>query len=159
MSPYVSRIRSLVGPQLLLLPAVTAVIRGDDGSQDILLARNQGSAMWSLVGGGVEPGEDPADALRREVYEELGVVLLVSNIIGAYGGTDLTTIYPNGDEVSYLTVAYNCTVASNGFQIDGDELAEAAWFSPTEISELPRHSWIDRIIADAASNFGTTPGR
>ncbi len=28
---------------------------------------------WSIVGGGVEAGETPEDAVRREVFEEIGV--------------------------------------------------------------------------------------
>ena len=31
--------------------------------------------VWDFAGGHVEPGERPADALRREVAEELGAVL------------------------------------------------------------------------------------
>lgn len=31
--------------------------------------------MWDFPGGHVEPGEQPADALRREIAEELGVEL------------------------------------------------------------------------------------
>jgi len=43
---------------------------------DILLLRHSyGPPVWSLPGGGVEPGEDPEDAARREVFEELGIAL------------------------------------------------------------------------------------
>ncbi|WP_314649500.1 NUDIX domain-containing protein [uncultured Microbacterium sp.] len=45
-----------------MLSAVTAVIR--DGER-MLLARSAGATRWSFIGGGVEPGEHPADALRR----------------------------------------------------------------------------------------------
>lgn len=67
MSDYVASIRSRIGTDLLLLPGVTAVIRDDDR---FLLARHRHSGLWSLIGGGVEPGEEPVAALLREVLEE-----------------------------------------------------------------------------------------
>ena len=45
-------------------------------SGDVLLLRHSyGPEVWSLPGGGVDPGEDPEDAIRREVSEELGLTL------------------------------------------------------------------------------------
>lgn len=42
----------------------------------LFLLRNQKrhAGSWGLVGGGVEPGESPVEALRREIVEEVGVV-------------------------------------------------------------------------------------
>ena len=42
----------------------------------LFLLRNQKrhAGSWGLVGGGVEPGETPVEALRREIVEEIGAV-------------------------------------------------------------------------------------
>ena len=54
--------------------------------------------VWDLVGGHVEAGETPVDALRREVQEELGVTIgdvgdpigRVSDLAAPDGGLDIT---------------------------------------------------------------------
>lgn len=145
-SPYVQHLRSQVGHSLLLLPGVTAVIRRDDR---FLVARQRDTELWSLVGGGIEPGEEPVDAISREVTEELGVAPVVGQIIGAYGGPALSSIYPNGDEVSYVTVAYACEIPRGALELEAAELIEVAWHDVHEISQLPRHTWIDRVLGDA----------
>lgn len=143
-SDYVASIRARIGNDLLLLPGVTAVIR--DGDR-FLLARHDHSGVWSLIGGAVEPGEEPADAVAREVLEETGAAIRIDGIVGAYGGRPLMVEYPNGDRVGYVTTAYDCHLLDVP-QPDGDELVEVGWFTRAEISTLARRDWIDRVIAD-----------
>lgn len=145
MSSYVQSIRARIGQDFLLLPGVTAVIR--DGER-FLLARHAHSGLWSLIGGGVEPGEDPADAVDREVFEETGARIRITGVIGAYGGEPLAVTYPNGDQVGYVTIAYECELLSEATP-DLDEIIELGWFPREVISALPRRDWIDRVIRDA----------
>lgn len=145
MSDYVQSIRERIGNDFLLLPGVTAVIR--DGER-FLLARAPDSAEWSLIGRSVEPGEQPTEALAREVFEETGAAVRITGIVGAYGGEPLMVAYPNGDRVGYVTTAYECGLAGRA-EPDGEEIAELRWFGRAEIRTLRRQAWIDQVLADA----------
>ena len=147
VSSYVSNLRARVGHDLLLLPGVTAVIR--DGDR-FLLARQHESARWGTIGGAIDPGEEPAAAVAREVLEEIGVAPVVGHVIGASGGSDFIVEYPNGDRVSYVSVAYECHLPVDARLSFADgELVEVGWFTRTELSALSRDPWVDRILDDA----------
>lgn len=147
ISPYLRSLRERIGHDLLLLPAVSAVIRDDDGR--ILLARSQGDDQWALIGGGMEPGEEPIDAIAREILEELGVNATVERIIGAYGGEAMFITYPNGDRCAYVTTAYECRLAPGELILEQEELRDAAWFTPADIAALDTQPYVARIVADA----------
>lgn len=74
----------------------------------------------------------------------------VRRIIGAYGGLDLENTYPNGDQVGYVTVVYECELPHQSFELEQEELIEVAWHDMTTIATLSRHGWIDRVLRDAA---------
>lgn len=147
VSPYLKSLRERVGSDLLLLPAVSAVIRNDVG--DVLLALSHGDDQWGLIGGGLEPGEEPISAITREIREELGVEAEVEQIIGAYGGAGMFITYPNGDRCAYVKTAYACRLLSDAFTLEEDELREGAWFTPADISRLDTQPYVPRILADA----------
>ena len=145
MSDYVRSIRARIGHDLLLLPGVTAVIRDENR---YLLARDRDTGLWGLVGGGIEPEESPEEAVTREVLEEIGVRPSILGVVGAYGGPTLQTRYPNGDQVSYVTIAYRCTVPADVMQLERAEIIETRWVERDAISGLGRHTWIDQVILD-----------
>jgi 8-oxo-dGTP pyrophosphatase MutT (NUDIX family) len=60
--------------------AAYAVLLAD---RRILLTRLSGSGRWTLPGGGIEFGEQPVAAVRREVLEETGLPLDGEQLMGS----------------------------------------------------------------------------
>jgi len=60
--------------ELNLRQGARAILLDPDGC--VLLVRFEfpGKTVWGVPGGGIEPGEDPLVALRRELYEEVGLL-------------------------------------------------------------------------------------
>lgn len=117
ISPHIARLRQLVGNELLQLPSVAVIPRQDDGS--VLLVRHVHTDVWGLIGGAIELDETPDQAARREALEEVGVVVSLAGILGAFRGPDYRVEYPNGDRASYVVVAFDAKVDSDTLRPDG----------------------------------------
>ncbi len=73
-----STILSATMPPLELVTTALAIIFSDD----CLLMTNLRHRGWDIPGGHIEPGETPAEAVRREVYEETGAKLDLLHLLG-----------------------------------------------------------------------------
>ena len=132
ISPYILDLRRKIGHTLLMMPGVTAFIRDDQGR--VLLQRRKDNDQWVLPGGAIEPDEEPADAVVREVWEETGLTVIPQRIIGVYGGPELHGSYPNQDEVQLIAIVFACRVVDGELTIDHDtESLEVAYFAPDAI--------------------------
>jgi 8-oxo-dGTP pyrophosphatase MutT (NUDIX family) len=149
MGAYMAWLRSRVGTALVLVPSVNAVVRDADGR--ILLQRHREGGDWGLPGGAVEPEEDPADALVREVREETSLEVALGRVIGAYGGPDATLHYDNGDVTSHVRIAFEATVVGGVLRADGVEVLEARFTTAEERARLPVPPIIARMLADAGA--------
>jgi 8-oxo-dGTP pyrophosphatase MutT (NUDIX family) len=134
MSPYMRRMRSKIGTDLLMMPAVSAIIMDDDGK--ILLQRRSDNGKWSTPGGAIDPREEPADAIVREVYEECNLKVVPERIIGVYGGEDHLLTYPNGDQVAIISIVFLCKIIGGTLKINDDESLELRYFAPDDLPQL-----------------------
>lgn len=143
ISPYIRRLRDVVGPARLFIPSVSGLVRNGDR---LLLVQSKDDGAWSTPGGAIELDETPATAVVRELFEETGLHVAPDRLFGVYGGPNFLVRYPNGDETQYLSTMFECSVVSGDLRADGEETQSAGFFTLDEARELPLSPWLAHVL-------------
>ncbi|MFT4414241.1 NUDIX hydrolase [Fredinandcohnia humi] len=134
MSNYYRLLRERVGKELIFMPSVAGIIRNKEGG--ILLQNKGNGEKWSLPAGAIEPGEAPAEAVVREVWEETGLQVFPKKLIGVFGGKDFRYTYPNGHKVEYNVFMFECFILGGELSPLDKESYELQFFKPEYMPEL-----------------------
>jgi len=126
--------------------AAYAVITDDQGK--VLLARWTGGrrVAWTMPGGGLEAGEDPEDAVRREVREETGYSARVLELLGIH-----SRVIPAGRRspeadapLHTLRIIYRAEITGGKLRFEKDGSTDmAGWFTVPELAALQRVKLVD----------------
>ena len=104
-------------------------------------------AAWTLPGGGLEAGEDPADAVVREVREETGFDVVVDELLGIH-----SRVIPARQRIApgaagplhTLSIVYRARVVDGELRDEvGGSTDRAAWFALDAVEDLHRVQLVD----------------
>jgi 8-oxo-dGTP diphosphatase len=103
---------------------VAAAVMIED--RKVLLSRRKAGShlegLWEFPGGKVEAGEDPRDALRRELTEELGVRATVGEIV------EVTFHRYEDDDKAVLLLFFEAAREPGSPEPAAIDVAEVGWF-------------------------------
>ncbi|MBO1806456.1 NUDIX hydrolase [Leucobacter ruminantium] len=94
---------------------------------------------WTLPGGGLESGEDPREAVVREVLEETGLEARVGKLLGVDSRVMVREEVPEGSdpELHTIRIVYRASVKDGPLRHEiGGSSDEARWVPIREIRSL-----------------------
>lgn len=154
-SPYVKSLRARVGNGLIMFPTVSAVVLNDAG--EVLLGLRADNGRWALIAGMMDPGEQPAEAMVREIFEETGVRAKVERLAGI---ALHETVYPHGDQCHMVNTWFRCRAVGGEARVNDEESVAVGWFPLDGLPELSpfAHLRIRTALDDSAPPWFARPG-
>src|SRR5438067_1554235 len=134
MFDYIRALREKIGTTVLEVPTVS-ILTFDDRKR-VLLVRHAEGDDWTTPGGMIEPYETPADAAVREMWEETGLHVALTRIVGVFGGEICTSRYANGDKLAWVSTLFAAETLGGAPKPDGEETLEVRYFAPDEINAV-----------------------
>lgn len=124
-------------PTTKRVPCGTAIIIWLDKSKRSLLTINRigahGAGKISVPGGWVDPGEDPAEAIIRETWEEVGLTVTDLKFRGY-----TYDLHPEG--VEDVCLWFEATDwLGHARSTDPDRISRVSWMPLVEFIGLPEH--------------------
>jgi len=112
-----------------------------------------GEGCWHLPGGGTDFGEQPGEALIRELEEETGQRGRLVELLGVASHRDAASLGPEGYPIDWHGVRafYRVMVDAPASPVVGDvggSTSEARWFAPDELRALPADRFTE-VTAEA----------
>lgn len=116
--------------------AVSAVVLDDQGR--ILMIRRTDNDLYSIPGGGLEAGETVSEAVAREVLEETGVQVDVSDMVGVFSNPEHVIAYDDGEVRQEFSICFRARPIGGTLRTS-EESKEVLWVAPESVGALNVH--------------------
>ncbi len=103
------------------------------------------SGRWFLPGGGVDHGEHPTDALRREIKEESGLTVELGPLLDVLSDV---RVMPDGTSLHTVRMIYGVASWTGSLRAELEGTTDAIqWFTKGELAELPLARYVREVVA------------
>ena len=132
----------------LMIAAASVIV--EDGK--LLLVRDT-HGFWASVGGWVDEGESPDEAILRELREELGVEAEVTEVLHPHleWKAEQAT-----DGSGFLLFVYRLRLLSRDFTLLEAEITEARWVAPADWPGLPMLPYVRALLEERTAEWLAT---
>ncbi|MEJ1092720.1 NUDIX hydrolase [Microbacterium istanbulense] len=129
-----------------------------DEAERILLARwvEGRRVAWTMPGGGLEAGEDPEAAVRRELREETGYAIETTELLGIHSRVVPASqrIHRSTTPLHTLRIVYRAEITGGALRYERNGSTDmAAWFTRAQLANLQRVKLVD-IALKMAGVYG-----
>ena len=128
------KIGDRIGKAGKLSPGASALIF-DKSTGHILLTRREDNGRWCLPGGGMDPGESAAEACVREVFEETGLEVKVTKLVGIYTSPDILIEYPDGNKIQPTAFSFEVEITGGTLGLS-EETTDVGYFTIEDMEQM-----------------------
>jgi 8-oxo-dGTP diphosphatase len=128
-------------PKHWMMVAASGVVY-EDGK--LLVVRDL-QGFWAGVGGWIDAGESPEQAIIREMREELAVE---AEVVRHFRPFIAWHVAEHEHPISFLLFSHRLKLASTDFTPDPNEVSEVAWVTPADLTTLDMLPHVRTLFED-----------
>ncbi|MBP2474049.1 ADP-ribose pyrophosphatase YjhB (NUDIX family) [Crossiella equi] len=119
-----------------IVVAVSAFVQDEAGR--LLMIRRSDNDLYSIPGGQLELGETLTEAVIREVYEETGITVEVTGLIGIYSNPAHVIAYDDGEVRQEFSICFHARPVGGELRTSS-ESKEVHWVELANLDRLRVH--------------------
>ena len=123
-----------VGRNGAIRTGTSAAIFDPTGTK-LLLTQRTDNGQWCLPGGMLDAGESVTEGCVREVWEETGLEVEVTHLVGIYSNPHMLVTYADGNSFQFVSLCFGAKVVGGALGLSHETLAYG-YYTQDEIAQM-----------------------